>query len=121
MGLDKEVITFIIDFFDEVEFRDFLNTLDVKLKAKIEVQLMNIEVSGHFPSVDHLKDEIYEFRFKQGSNIVRVLWAFNQERRSILVITHGFVKKSQKTPRREINQAQSKLKLYYQKGEKNEK
>lgn len=52
---------------------------------------------------------------------MRVLWAFDQERRSILVITHGFVKKSQKTPRREINQAQSKLKLYYQKGEKNEK
>jgi len=99
----------------------FLNTLDVKLKAKIEVALVNIEDTGHFPSIDHLKEKIYEFRCKQSSNSVRVLWAFNQERRSILVITHGFVKKSQKTPRREINQAQSKLKLYYQKGEKNEK
>lgn len=45
-----------------------------------------------------------------------------QSRKKIgFLITHGFVKKSQITPRREISRAQSKLRLYYQKGEKNEK
>lgn len=63
----------IIDFVDEDEFRHFLNTLDIKMKAKVEVALVNIEDTGHFPSIDHLKDEIYEFLFKQSSNIVRVL------------------------------------------------
>ena len=44
--------------------------------------------------------ELYEFRIRWESNIYRLLCFF--DRNSKVVITHGFVKKEQKTPQREI-------------------
>lgn len=48
-----------------------------------------------------LDDGIFEIRAKHGSNISRVLYFFVVGRKVIL--TNGFVKKTQKTPQREID------------------
>lgn len=45
------------------------------------------------------EDGIFELRTKQGSNITRVLYFFFIGKKVIL--TNGFVKKSQKTPKAE--------------------
>jgi phage-related protein len=50
-------------------------------------------------------DEIWECRIQFGSNAYRLLCFFLN--RSIVVLTHGFVKKSQKTPVREIERAEA--------------
>lgn len=50
-----------------------------------------------------LEDGIFELRAVQGSNISRALFFFYVEGR--IVITHGFVKKTQKTPRAQIELA----------------
>ena len=50
-----------------------------------------------------LGDGIFEVRAKQGSDISRVLYFFVVGRKVIL--TNGFVKKTQKTPVREIERA----------------
>ena len=50
-----------------------------------------------------LDDGIFEIRSKQGSNISLVLYFFVAGRKVIL--TNGFVKKTQKTPQREIDRA----------------
>ena len=55
------------------------------------------------PFSRHLEDGIYELRTPQGNNITRVLYFFVVGERAIL--THGFVKKPQKTPVREIERA----------------
>lgn len=55
------------------------------------------------PFSRHLDDGIFELRTVQGSNITRVLYFFVVGERVIL--THGFVKKTQKTPLREIARA----------------
>ena len=55
------------------------------------------------PFSRYLEDGIYELRTSQGSNITRVLYFFVVGERVIL--THGFVKKTQKTPPREIERA----------------
>jgi len=50
-------------------------------------------------------DEIWECRIKYGSNIYRIFCFFDSH--SVVVLTHGLVKKSQKTPQREIEEAES--------------
>lgn len=50
-----------------------------------------------------LRDGILELRAKIGSDISRVLYFFIIDRR--IVLTHGFIKKTQKTPSSEIARA----------------
>lgn len=52
------------------------------------------------PFSRHLDDGIFELRTVQGSDITRVLYFFVAG--GEIVLTHGFVKKTQKTPAREI-------------------
>ena len=49
--------------------------------------------------VKSIKDGIFELRTKQGSDITRVLYFFIVGKKAVL--TNGFIKKSQKTPKAE--------------------
>lgn len=106
---------FTITFVDEEQFENFLNNIDRKMRAKILAHLENAEVNGIFFSVDHLQDEINEFRVRHGSNIARICWAYDRDRRQVIIITHGFIKKSQKTPKYEIEKAKYLLYEYLRK------
>lgn len=55
------------------------------------------------PYSRHLEDGIFELRIVQGSDIIRVMYFIAIGERVIL--THGFVKKTQRTPRSEIDRA----------------
>lgn len=57
------------------------------------------------PYVDHLKDDIFELRIKFSSNIFRVLFFHFVDNK--IILTHGFTKKTQKTPSREITRAEA--------------
>ena len=84
----------------------FLTTLEVKLRAKVFRDLALLEEKGRelrLPYSDHLEDGIFELRTKQSSNIVRSLYFFYEGNR--IVVTHGFRKKTQKTPPEEIDKA----------------
>jgi len=50
-------------------------------------------------------DDIWECRVQLGSNAYRLLGFFFQK--GVVVLTHGFSKKSRKTPRSEIERAES--------------
>lgn len=52
------------------------------------------------PYSKSLDDGIFELRAKVGSDIPRVLYFFYYEGR--IILTNGFVKKTQKTPQNEI-------------------
>ena len=52
------------------------------------------------PYSKHLDDGIFELRCKFGSDITRVLYFFYYEGK--IILTNGFVKKTQKTPKEEI-------------------
>ena len=55
------------------------------------------------PYSKSLGDGIFEIRAKVGTDITRVLYFFYYEGR--IILTHGFVKKTQKTPPSEIERA----------------
>lgn len=71
-------------------------------------QLRVRNVQARPPLVGHLEDKLWELREESSTNIYRVLYLFFSGRRIILL--HGFQKKSQRTPRREIDTALARLK-----------
>lgn len=59
------------------------------------------------PLVGAFGGGLYEVRTKLDDNIYRVFFCI---RGSVMVLLHGFVKKSQKTPKRELDLARRRLK-----------
>lgn len=88
------------------EFLDELAKDNAKLQAKTTRMIKLLEEYGNDlrePFSEPLEDGILELRTIQGNNISRVLYFFVVGKK--IVLTHGFVKKTQKTPRAEIERA----------------
>lgn len=84
----------------------FILSLRPKLKAKVYGALELLSEVGpelRPPFSKSLGDGIFELRCHFGSDAVRVLYFFFKGR--IVVLTNGFVKKTQKTPSGEIELA----------------
>lgn len=67
------------------------------------------------PLTKHVEGGLYELRIKSGNSIVRVLFSFLEGRKIILL--HGFIKKKQKTPIKELEIARARLKEIKEKNE----
>ena len=83
--------------------KQFLNSLDKKMRAKMVRTIEALQNNGNDlrePYSKHLDDGIFELRAKVGTDISRVLYFFFIGQRVIL--TNGFIKKTQKTPTKEI-------------------
>lgn len=93
--------------------RDFLDSLDAKTQARflwsIE-QLRVRNVQAREPLVRHLEGKIWELREESSTNIFRLLYFFFVGRR--IVFLHGFQKKTQKTPHREIETALKRMHIF---------
>ncbi|MBQ7170021.1 MAG: type II toxin-antitoxin system RelE/ParE family toxin [Synergistaceae bacterium] len=86
--------------------QEFILSLDNKMRAKINSMISLLEDNGtelRKPYSEHLEDGIFELRVKFASNISHVLYFFVSGKR--IILTHGFIKKTQKTPRMEIDRA----------------
>ncbi len=82
---------------------EFILSLDVKMRAKMFRELELLETFGNVLREPHSKplgDGIYEIRAKVASDITRVLYFFMVNKK--IILTNGFVKKTQKTPDSEI-------------------
>ena len=86
---------------------DFLSSIkDDKLLAKIYRDIKLLEVSGNLlrePYSKALNNGLFELRTKQGTNISRIIYFFIVGNN--IVLTNGFIKKTQKTPISEIEKA----------------
>ena len=85
---------------------EFIDSLDDKLAAKVYRILEMVETNGpelREPYSSHLTDGIFEVRARVGTNLARVLYFFVIGKR--VIATHGFTKKTQKTPQAEIDKA----------------
>lgn len=86
--------------------KDFILGLDRKMRAKVMKELKMLSLNGtelREPYSKLLDDGIFELRAKSGSDITRVLYFFFVGRK--IILTNGFVKKSQKTPPEELDRA----------------
>lgn len=90
----------------DIPAKDFIDSLDDKMGAKMVQTLAFLQKNGvqsRMPYSEHLDDGIFEARAKAGSKISRVLYFFFVGKQ--IVLTNGFIKKTQKTPPRELEQA----------------
>jgi len=94
---------------------EFINSLDVKFRAKTYRTIELLGDFGFFLKEPHSKklsgyDNLYELRVKLGSNICRLFYFHHHNR--IFVITSGYIKREQKTNIREIESALHIMKSY---------
>lgn len=101
---------FEIIFYDKADgtepAKDFISSLDMKMRAKMLRTIKLLQMNGNKlrePESKELDDGIMELRAKVGNDISRVLYFFVVGRKAIL--TNGFIKKTQKTPKAEIERA----------------
>jgi phage-related protein len=76
------------------------------MRAKLLRTVLLLEQNGNElrePYSKHLGDGIFELRVIQGSDITRALYFFVVGHK--IILTNGFVKKTQRTPQREIELA----------------
>ena len=86
-----------------------MDSLDSKMSAKLVGLMEILEEKGtelRMPYSEHLGDGTFELRCKQGSNITRVMYFFYVGKK--IVVTNGFVKKTQKTPAKELKLAKER-------------
>ena len=113
---------FKIEFFETAEgikpVVEFLNSLDTKMRVKVLRNIQHLQKNGYNlrePYSKALNDGIFELRTQESGNITRVLYFFYID--NTIVMTNGFVKKTQKTPLSEIEKALSYRKIYLQRKE----
>lgn len=85
---------------------EFIDSLDVKHQAKALRVISLLKAYGNTlrePYSKPLIDGIFELRTSLGSDTMRILYFFSGGK--IVVLTNSFVKKTQKTPRGEIETA----------------
>lgn len=89
--------------------KDFLDSLPGKAAQKAAWTLSLLEDFDIVPSSYFKKltgtEDIWECRVQVASDSYRIFCFFDGK--SVIVLTHGFVKKTQKTPQREIKRAES--------------
>lgn len=61
-----------------------------------------------------LNDNIWEFRTRYMGMTYRLLAFWDNETGNLVVATHGFIKKTQKTPENEIARAEALRKEYFE-------
>lgn len=104
--MEKFSIEYFIKDDGSCPAQTFMDSLDIKMRAKLLRLQFLLEQNGNTltePYSKHLEDGIFELRAQQGNNIVRALYFFMVGQK--IIITNGFIKKTQKTPKRELNLA----------------
>jgi phage-related protein len=93
--------------------RDFVDSLDDKAAARVDAFVERLGMYGNRMQgkfVKKLTNDIFELRVKQFDRIFRVLFFFQPG--MLIVITSGFQKKAEQTPRNEIARAEQLRKLW---------
>lgn len=93
--------------------REFLASLYPEAQASIGwaiERLRERNVLAQEPLVRHLEGKLWELRRESRTNIYRLIYFFFRGRR--IVVVHGFQKKTQRTPRQEIETARARYERF---------
>lgn len=93
---------------------DFLENLDEKVRNKIYYNIRKSQIVNDNELFKKLNEYIWEFRTLYESNSYRLFsfWDKSTEKETLVIATHGIIKKSQKTPLNEIKKAEEIRKYY---------
>ena len=86
-------------------FKEFFDRLDTGTQDKILYVLMLLQTQDRIPLkfMKLIEEGLYELRIEYQSNIYRIFFCFDEGR--IVILFNGFQKKTEKTPKKEIEKA----------------
>ena len=95
-------------------FLDFYESLGEKEREKVDYALMLLKTQNRISAkfVKHLEEGIFELRAIYGGDTYRILFFFHEG--NIVILCNAFQKKTQKTPRAEIELAKRLRRAYYE-------
>ncbi len=93
-------------FLEEAE--EFISKLDSKTIKKIFYNIDLAEQTNEPKLLKKLQNDIWEFRTKFAGLQIRLLafWDKTDNKETLIIATHGFVKKVDKVPKNEIDRAE---------------
>jgi phage-related protein len=104
---------FQVQFLEEAA--EFLDNLEEKVRDKVIYNIHKARVSNDKELFRKLKDEIWEFRtlFNKAHYRLFAFWDKTEKTTIVVITTHGIIKKSDKTPKGDIEKAENLRKLYF--------
>ena len=104
---------FKVEFLKEVF--DFLNQIDEKARDKILFNIDKSKVKTDNKLFKKLNADIWEFRTLYNKKQYRLFafWDKSNKKVTIVIATHGIIKKTKKTPKKEINKATELMNKYF--------
>ena len=96
---------FRVEFLEEVKL--FLDQLDEKSRQKILYTIWKANSTNDIKLFKKLQDEIWEFRTKYNKTYFRLFafWDKTNKEDTVIISTHGLIKKTDKIPKGEIEKA----------------
>ena len=96
--------------------REFLLMLDDKTRSKIVFNIDKAMLHNDKELFKKLQGEIWEFRtlFNKTHFRLFAFWDKTNTQHTLVITTHGIVKKTDKTPEKEINKANDLRTKYFQ-------
>lgn len=103
---------FKVKFLEEAKV--FLDNLDDKAREKIIYNIRKAQVSNDKDLFKKLTDEIWEFRTLFNKTYYRLFafWDRTENTDTVVISTHGLIKKTDKTPQGDLDKAERLRKLY---------
>ena len=97
-------------------FIEFYLSLDDKTQEKVEYVFKLIRTVDVIPEkfLKRIKgtDGLFEIRIQQGNNVFRIFCCFDQGK--LVVLFNGYIKKSRKAPKKEIELAVKLMTQYFE-------
>ena len=99
-----------------IEADNFLKSLPEKVSDKIRSNIRRVQKGER--NIELFKKlegtEIWEFRTLFCKNAYRLFSFWDTENETLVIATHGIIKKTQKTPQKEITKAEQIRKMYFE-------
>jgi len=104
---EVEFLQDVIDFFDQIEEKE---------RDKIIFNIHKVRKCNDKSLFKKLTNEIWEFRTIYNKKQFRLFafWHKTENTNTLVVATHGIIKKTQKIPKKEITKALELRKKYYE-------
>lgn len=105
---------FQVQFLEEAA--EFIDNLDEKARDKVIYNIQKARFSNDQALCKKLKGEIWEFRtlFNRTHYRLFAFWDKTGQTETVVISTHGLIKKTDKTPSGELAKAERIRKLYFE-------
>lgn len=108
--MSEALYKFDVEFLAEAY--NFLQTLDTKTQEKILENIRIARIKNDPKLLKKIDRDIWEFRTRFASKQIRLLAFWDKRKNALMICTHGFVKKTNKIPAKELKKAKQIRKQY---------